>query len=143
MDIFYKIANSIRRAYWFIFRPKTQGVKCLIENNCEYLLIQTSYSGKYWTLPGGGIKQSENPEQAAKREVKEELGIILDKVNQIGRYESTVEYKKDTIHLFYATVETKDFKSNTEVSLTGWFSKNEFPKNISRAIKESIALISG
>ncbi|MEO5646508.1 MAG: NUDIX domain-containing protein [Candidatus Paceibacterota bacterium] len=139
MKTIYKIANSIRRIYWYIFRPHTQGVKCLIECNGEYLLIQTSYSGKYWTLAGGGVGRNEGPETAAIREVNEELGIKVGSIKQIGQYESTIEYKKDTVYLFHAQVSSKDFNSNsTEVSDARWFSKKELPENRSRALNESI-----
>ena len=142
MEIFYKIANSIRRIYWYIFRPHTEGVKCLIEYNGEYLLIQTSYSGNYWTLAGGGIKHGETAEQAARREVKEELGITLDAIKEIGHYESTIEYKKDTIYLFHAEVLEKVFKQNKlELANAQWFSKNALPENRSKALNQTIIMI--
>lgn len=128
--------------YWYIFRPHTTGVKCLIACDNEYLLIQTSYSGKYWTLPGGGVGHSESFEEAAKREVKEELGITLQDIQKIGAYESTIEYKKDTIHIFYAKVHSKELKENrAEISIARWFPKDELPGEQSRALKEAIAIL--
>ncbi len=142
MKILYKTLNAIRRLYWFVFRPSTQGVKCLIENNGAYLLIQTSYSGTYWTLPGGGIGHTETDEQAARREVDEELGIMITVVTKIGQYESTAEYKKDIIHLFYAQVLSRDFKkNNAEVSVAQWFKKDALPENQSKALRMSLSLI--
>jgi Ser/Thr protein kinase RdoA (MazF antagonist)/8-oxo-dGTP pyrophosphatase MutT (NUDIX family) len=142
MKFLYKIANSIRRTYWYIFRPHTKGVKCLIECDGEYLLIQTSYSGKYWTLAGGGVDRNETPEMAAIREVKEELGIVLTSAKQIGQYESALEYKRDTVHLFYSQVSSKDFNQNSgEVSDARWFSQSELPENRSRALKETLAIL--
>jgi ADP-ribose pyrophosphatase YjhB (NUDIX family) len=141
MEFLYKTINSMRRIYWFIFRPHTQGVKCLIECNEEYLLIQTSYSGKYWTLPGGGVRRSESPEEATNREVREELGIMIVGLKEVGRYESNAEYKKDTIHLFYGSVSGKDFKPNAEVSKAQWFEKGSLPNEQSRALKESLVFI--
>ena len=137
LKIVYKIANRLRRIYWFIFRPKTTGVKCLIECRGEYLLIQTTYSGNYWTLPGGGVKYQENLVQAIMREVKEEVGISLGKVQLLGQYESSVEYKKDTVNLFYANIHTKELlKRDAEILKTQWFSKNTLPENQSRALRE-------
>ena len=35
----------------------------------------------YWAVPGGGIEPGESPEEAARREVHEELGldVVLDR----------------------------------------------------------------
>ena len=138
MDILYYFLNSLRRLYWFIFRPHTQGVKCLIENDDKYLLVKTSYSGDYWTLPGGGCDYKEAPEQAIKREVVEELGIILTDVVLLGSYESTVEYKRDTVYLFYGKSQEKNFKTNAEIAEASWFPKDMLPQDQSRALKESL-----
>jgi 8-oxo-dGTP pyrophosphatase MutT (NUDIX family) len=142
MKSLYKFANLVRRFYWFIFRPHTKGVKCLIKSNGLYLLIQTTYSGKYWTLPGGGIKQKETPEEAAIREVKEEVGILIDNAKLLGSYESTAEYKKDTVFLTYAETSVQQVITHTgEIAIAKWFSTNTLPREQSRALREAISLI--
>lgn len=52
--IFNKIANPILKIYWFIFRPKTYGVKVILRCGGKFLLIRNSYGKKHWTFPGGG-----------------------------------------------------------------------------------------
>ncbi|MEV0495935.1 NUDIX hydrolase [Streptomyces atratus] len=41
------------------------------------LLVQPSYRTGTWEIPGGGLEVGENPLQAVKREVKEELDIDI------------------------------------------------------------------
>ncbi|MFI6730309.1 NUDIX hydrolase [Streptomyces sp. R-74717] len=41
------------------------------------LLVRPSYGDGTWEVPGGALDTGENPWQAARREVKEELGIEL------------------------------------------------------------------
>lgn len=137
----YKILNTLRRIYWYLFRPKTIGVKCLIENqHNEYLLIKTTYSGNYWTLPGGGCKNNESFENCVIREVKEEVGLILQKPIQVGSYVSTLEYKKDTIHLFLAKTNELHIKKNTlEILEAAWFKKENIPENRSKALDAVLA----
>lgn len=39
---------------------------------------------RQWALPGGGIDRGESPERAALRELKEEVGLVLDQVSVLG-----------------------------------------------------------
>lgn len=79
----FKLLYRIRRVYWRIAKPTTYGVKALIIHPVDsdrVLLVQHSYGDQsLWSLPGGGYKPTrETPEQAARRECIEELGIELD-----------------------------------------------------------------
>lgn len=40
------------------------------------MLISSSRNKNRWVVPGGGIEDNENPEDAAEREVFEEAGVI-------------------------------------------------------------------
>ncbi len=144
MWLLIRIVSGIRRLYWFLFRPETTGVKCLIECEGEYLLIKHSYGSrmKNWNLPGGGLKKNESVVNAVKREALEELDIKLTEVTEIKKYTSSAEYKVDTIHCFYSKVGKKDFKINrSEILEAKWFPKDNLPENISRSIKESLSYI--
>ncbi|MEX2294651.1 MAG: NUDIX domain-containing protein [Acidimicrobiales bacterium] len=55
----------------------TVGAMCLIERpGGEVLLVQLSYRNR-WGVPGGLLKRGEAPEAAARREVREEVGIEI------------------------------------------------------------------
>lgn len=125
--IYRFILSPTRTLFRTIFKPKTKGVKILIRFQNEYLLIKNSY-GKtnLWTLPGGGAKKNENQASAAKREVKEELGIKLKDLKKIDYFLNEDEPNKDMITLFISKVENKNFiVDKKEIKEASWFSKKE------------------
>jgi 8-oxo-dGTP diphosphatase len=79
----FRLLHRIRKVYWRIAKPTTHGVKVLIIHSVDpdrVLLVRHSYGDQsLWSLPGGGYKPArETPEQAARRECIEELGVELE-----------------------------------------------------------------
>src|SRR3982750_4752471 len=93
--LLYKVLARSLRVYWFVFRPKVRGARCLIECGGRFLLIRQTYGDMLWTLPGGLIKRDEAPEEAARREVREEVGVELSKLRLLGIFTDTNEYASD------------------------------------------------
>ena len=139
----YKIGIYPARAYWFIFRPKTYGVKCLIENEKgETLFIKHTYGFNTWSFPGGGIERGETREQAVRREVVEEVGIKLEKVDKIGEIYNELEYKRDTIYVFRASiVGTHGVVQESEIAQVLWARENNLPQPVSPIVLEILNLI--
>lgn len=55
---------------------------------------------EWWTLPGGGIDPGETPEDAVRREVLEEVGLVVKE----ARYLQDVPYPSGLTSLFVCTV---------------------------------------
>ena len=70
--------------YWFarpaiyLLMHRSRRSRVVIRHGGEVLLIKSNFGEQKWGLPGGGIKRSETPEQSAVREVREEVGIVLE-----------------------------------------------------------------
>lgn len=62
------------------FRPCTYRVsaKAIIISENGLLLVKED--SEHWDLPGGGIEHHEDPENALVREVREELGVEVNKI---------------------------------------------------------------
>ena len=58
--------------------------------NEKILMVRQSYKGEtIWTFPGGGIEPDESPEEAAIREVKEEVGLDIEIVRLLCQVPSS------------------------------------------------------
>jgi len=96
-----------RKANFVPFRRTRGGV--------EVYLSQRSKIAKQfpdmWSFWGGGIEEGESPEQAMRREVKEELVYEFPLCTFFGIYYDTAPNEK---HIFYAEV-GDDFENEIEI----------------------------
>lgn len=74
-----RIAWHARNLWHRLTRPITMGVRAIVLEEGtpdRVLLIRHSYIGG-WHLPGGGVDRNETLVEAARREVREEVGIAI------------------------------------------------------------------
>lgn len=128
INLFWNTINPFRRLYWFIFRPQTRGVKVLIVWQEKILLTRLGYAHREWTIPGGGVHIHESYEEAARREIKEEVGITLGDIKKVGEYKSNKEYKRDTVVCFLTEVSNPTFRvDGIEIAEAGWYTPSTLP----------------
>ena len=75
----FRLGFPLARIWWGLLRPRHQGALVAIHVGQSLLLLRSSYQSA-WTFPGGGIRQGETPEVAARRELAEEIGLVVPKV---------------------------------------------------------------
>ena len=126
--ILIKCIYPILRLYWFLVRPHTFGVQCVIRHEDAILLIRNTYGRQRWTFPGGSMARGETPEDAIRREVLEEVGLHLQHLGRIGVFESTADYKRDHIVVFAAASQTRQLTIDVaEILEARWFHPRHFP----------------
>lgn len=139
--ILYKLLYRLARVYWFVFRPKLRGARCLIECDGHLLLIRQTYGDMRWTVPGGLIKRDEEPETAIRREVREEVGITLSDLRPLGVFTDTEAYAHDTIHCYWGESSGTVLKLDMdEVYEARWFTVDALPKRKSRQLMRVLDL---
>ena len=92
----------------------------------QVLLVRHTY-GRGWLLPGGGVKPGETLEQAARREILEELGAALGAMRFEGIYSNFWEGKSDHIAVFSSAVESISGRKNLEIAEWGFFDPAHLP----------------
>lgn len=60
-------------------------------------------------FPGGHIEGGETPEQCAKRETCEELGIETEKINVVGQGDTLYGYANFTLFTFIGIINYQDY----------------------------------
>jgi len=68
-------------------RPLLRGVIGVLERDGAYLMIRRApglVKGNTWCFPGGHLERGENARLAVCRELREELGIIVEPVERLG-----------------------------------------------------------
>ena len=104
--------------------PTIQVVAAIIIRNGEVFATQRGYGEwkGWWEFPGGKIEPGECPQEALKREIKEELDADI----AVGDLLDTVEWDYPTFHLtmhcYVCTLESESLNLN-EHSDSAWLTK--------------------
>lgn len=111
----------------------------MIDSQGKILLLKNERN--LWELPGGRIEEGEQPEDALKREVQEELGIevTIKKLNDTWIYEVQKERYTLIITFEVAYESEETILLNEEHIDMGWFSLAEIEHlNAAEGYKNSI-----
>jgi 8-oxo-dGTP diphosphatase len=84
-----------------------------------------------WALPGGFIHMDELLETACKRELKEETGLVVDKMTQFKTYDAIDrDPRHRTISVIYYTEmdEKQIVKGGDDAAQAGWFPVSKLPE---------------
>lgn len=134
------IAHAVRHRWRRWRKVPIAGVSVIITNlGGDVLLLKHSYGPDVWSLPGGGLARGEDPMEAARREVREELGIELPRVDATGTLEEVLSGSPHTAHLFAATCDQNPRPDGREVVEARFFPSHSLPEPLGKTTRVRIA----
>jgi 8-oxo-dGTP pyrophosphatase MutT (NUDIX family) len=134
------VADKLRRAWWFVARPRSIGVLGLVlDDERRILLVEQTYRDG-WYLPGGGVHRKEGLDEALRRELREEVGIEPTETPRLhGVYWNFAESKSDYVAVFVVERWQRRPAKSREIASDAFFPPGELPEDTSPAARRRIA----
>ena len=136
----YRLAYRGLQVFWFVARPHKEGVKCLVTDRDQVLLVRHTYGRRSWDVPGGSMKRRESPLTAAHREMVEELGLDGARWAEIGQIRGRADHRRDIIHCFRAELSAPALTlDHAELQTARWFPRAELPEDVGPYVRQIVA----
>lgn len=130
--------ESLRKTYGHDM-IMTVGCGVLIENDKGQVLLQKRSDNGQWCVPGGALEPLETYKQAAKRELREEVGIEVEDLKLFGLYsgdDRLIHYPNgDVVYSLSVIFTTKTYTGqisdeDSEVLEHRFFNREDIPDNL-------------
>lgn len=109
----------------------------IINERKQVLLVHQTYGKKQWSLPGGVVEGGESAWEAAVRECKEEINIVVTEMELSGVY--FMSHRNGYIFTFRSdSYQGQVSVDNKEIDDYGFFSLDNLPRPISNFTVERI-----
>jgi 8-oxo-dGTP diphosphatase len=95
----FRVGYPLARAWWWLTRPQYEGAVVAVYVGPQLLLVHASYQAG-WQLPGGGVRRGETPDDAARRELAEEIGLATSVLFPAGVACGNWDGRRDRVHFF-------------------------------------------
>ena len=100
--------------------------------DCEgriLLLKHVFRAGSGWGVPGGFINPNEDPEDALRRELREEIGLEIDSARIV--LARTLKSLRQVEIIFRCSTHQEPKPFSAEIAKVGWFALNDLPTGLS------------
>jgi ADP-ribose pyrophosphatase YjhB (NUDIX family) len=135
-----RVAHRVRHRWRGLRGVPIAGVSVLLTNiSGDLLLLRHSYGPAVWSLPGGGLKASEDPVECARREMREELGVEILGMRDLGRLEEILSGAPHTAYLFAGRCDTMPRPDEREIIEARFFPTHSLPEPMGDMTRQRIA----
>ena len=124
-----RVAHRLRHRWRMFRRVPLAGVSVLVTDlDGRLLLVRHSYGPAGWALPGGGVHKNESAEDAARREVAEEVGCSIEGMRVLDQIEETISGAPHTAWLVAARTQDHPKPDRREILEARFFPTHSLPE---------------
>lgn len=126
-----RLAHAVRHHVRRLARFPLAGVSVIARDEAgRVLLVRHSYGPPAWMLPGGGLRRGEAPEEAARRELREEVACGLTEIERVAELEETISGAPHTAYVLAAKAEGAPRPDRREVIEARFFALDALPDDL-------------
>lgn len=144
-----RVYQQVMSVVWKVLKPTTLGVRgILLAPDGKVVLVRHTYLAG-WHLPGGGVKRKETMEEAVRRELREEVGALVDDGDDalriLGAYTFATEGKQDHIAVFVIERWSRlpDHTPSFEIAEVRSFALDSLPEDTTPATRRRLRELTG
>jgi len=114
------------------YKNRAVSIDALIVRDGNILLIKRGIEPykDFWGLPGGHLDFDEKIEDAVRREVKEETGLVVTSLLLHGIYDSPSRHPKQSVAISYITETIGEPKAGDDAAEVQFFLINNLPSEL-------------
>ena len=126
-----RVAHRLRTRWRRWARPQTAGVSVIaVDEAGRVFLVRHAYGSGRWSLPGGGLGRKEDPADCARREMREELGCELERLEPTAQFDEVLYGAPHRAFVFTARFAGEPRADGREIVETGWFALDALPPDL-------------
>jgi len=129
--IWRRVPGKLRRWTMRVSHPRfavTAGA-IITDNAGRVLLLKHRFRpGTGWGMPGGFMQEGEQPAEALRREVREEVGLEVEKLELLITRAFKVPRQVEIVFTARAIGDTNEL--NFEIQKAAWFFPDELPREL-------------
>ncbi len=127
--------KRLRRGGMWLAEPRfavTAGAVVVDEAGRVLLLKHVFRKGSGWGIPGGFLEKGEQPEEALRRELREEAGLDIDRAEIITVRTLQRPQQLELLYRCHARAGSRAQAQSLEIKSAAWFAPDSLPPELGR-----------